>query len=90
LVLDVLPREQKFNQDFFLVTVVSELPKENTSAKRRVGKNQQAVHINNSMCHNERKIREYFDWKTMMRISHPVYSPDLSLCDLCFFDYVKE
>jgi hypothetical protein len=36
---------------------VSELSKENTNAKQRVGNNQLVVHIDKSMCHNGRKIR---------------------------------
>jgi hypothetical protein len=52
LVLDVLPREQKFNQNHFLAIVAPESSKKNTNAKRRVGKNQLIGHRDNSMCHN--------------------------------------
>jgi hypothetical protein len=60
LALDVLPREQKFNQDHFLTATAPELSKENSNAKRRVDKKQLVVHIGNSMCYNGRKIQEYF------------------------------
>jgi arginine/lysine/ornithine decarboxylase len=57
LVLGVLPCEQNFNQNNLLAKVAPELFKENTEAKRRVSKNQLVVHMDNSMCHNGRKIR---------------------------------
>jgi predicted metalloprotease with PDZ domain len=60
LVLDVLLREQKFNQDLFLTAIAPELFKENSNAKRRVEKKQLVVHMDNSMCHNGHKIQEYF------------------------------
>jgi hypothetical protein len=40
LVLDVLPRKQKFKQNHFLVMVSPEPFKGNTNSKRKVGKNQ--------------------------------------------------
>jgi hypothetical protein len=60
LVLGVLAREQKFSQDHFLAMTALELSKENTNAKRRVGKHQPVKHMHSSECHNGRKIREDF------------------------------
>jgi hypothetical protein len=60
LVLDVLPREQKFNQNYFLTAIAPELSKENSNAKRRVHKERLVVHMDNYMCYNGRKIQEYF------------------------------
>jgi hypothetical protein len=53
--------------------------------RRIVGKNQLVIHMDNSLCRNGRKIPEYFARKRVMIVSHPVYSPDLSLCDFVFF-----
>jgi hypothetical protein len=90
LALDVLLHQQKFNQNHFLGMIAPELSKRNPNAKRRVGKNQLVVHIDNSMCHNGRRIREYFARKTIVRVPHPVYSPGLSPCDFWFFGYARE
>jgi hypothetical protein len=46
--------------------------------------------MDNSMCHDGRKIQEYFARKKMTRTPLPVYSPDLPPCDLWFFGYAKE
>jgi hypothetical protein len=63
LVLHVVPREQNFNQDHFLVTIAPGLYKENTNAKRRIGRNQLAMHMYSPMCDKGRKIREDFTRK---------------------------
>jgi hypothetical protein len=80
-ILAVLPREQKSNQGHFLAMIASELSNENMNAKRRVPKNQLVMHMDKSMYCTDRKIRRYFAKKTMIRVPHPVYSPDLSPCD---------
>jgi hypothetical protein len=56
LVLGVLRREQKFNQDHFLTAIAPELSKENSNAQRRVDREQPVIRMDNSMCHNARKI----------------------------------
>jgi hypothetical protein len=60
LVLDALSREEKLSQDNFLAVIAPELRKENSNSKRRIDKNELIVHMDNSRCHNERKMHEYF------------------------------
>jgi hypothetical protein len=90
LALDFFPREEKCNQNHCPAVMAPELSKEESNAKRRVDKKQLVVHIDNSICHNGRKIQEYFARKKMTRAPHPVYSPDLSPCDFWFFGHAKE
>jgi hypothetical protein len=52
LLFDVLPHEPKVHQDYRLAMTVAGSSKDNTDAKRRVGKNQQVAHMNNSGCRN--------------------------------------
>jgi transposase len=85
--------EEKFSQKHFFfpfAAIAPELSKENSNTKPRVDKKQLIVHMNNSMCHNGRKIQEYFARKEMTRAPHPVYSPDLSPCDFSLFGYAKK
>jgi hypothetical protein len=42
------------------------------------------------MCHNGRKIQEYFNWKTLMTVLHPAYSRELLPYDFWFFGPAKE
>jgi hypothetical protein len=90
LILDPLSREEKFNQDYFMAVDAPELSKENMNAERKVRKNRLFVHINNSMCHNGRKIRVYLPRKTLTRVPDPVDLPDLSPSDFWTFGYAKE
>jgi hypothetical protein len=78
LVLNVLPPMQKFNQGHLLTMIAPELSNENPDAKGRLHKNQLVAHMDKSICCHERKIREYFAWKTTMRVPYPVCSPGLS------------
>jgi hypothetical protein len=48
LVLNVLPRKPKLNQDHFLTMIAPELSDENPDAKGKVHKNQLAVHTDKS------------------------------------------
>jgi hypothetical protein len=81
LILNILPRERKLNQDDLLAFVASKLSKENTRTRRRVDMEQLFVHMDNCMCHDGSKIQQYFAQEKLKRITHAVYSPDLSLCD---------
>jgi hypothetical protein len=46
--------------------------------------------MDNPLWRNGRKMPEYFARKRVMIVSHPVYSPDLSLCDFVFFRCARE
>jgi hypothetical protein len=49
IVFGVLLREEKYNQDHFLAIIVRALAKENTETMRRVGRNEEEGHRNNSI-----------------------------------------
>jgi hypothetical protein len=55
----------EFNPDHFLAAIEPELSKENSNSKGRVDRKELIVHMDNSMCHNERKIQDYFARKMM-------------------------
>jgi hypothetical protein len=79
LVFGVLPREEKFNQYYFLAVIAPELLKKNSNSKRKVGKKEPIVHMDNSTCHYGCKIREYFARKKMVRI--PIqFIPQIGHC----------
>lgn len=61
LVLGIVSREEKFNQNHFLAVIAPELSKENSDAKRRIDTKQLVVHMDKSMRHNWSKIQYYFD-----------------------------
>jgi hypothetical protein len=89
-ILEIIPRECKFNQDSFLTFIAPELPNENARAKRRFDSKQLIVDLSNSMCTNGGKIQQNFARNKMTRVPHPVCSPNLSPCDFWLFGYAKE
>jgi hypothetical protein len=48
------------------------------------------VHIDNSICHNDRKVTDEFDNLKLDRIPHLPYSQDLSPCDFWSFGMLKQ
>jgi hypothetical protein len=46
--------------------------------------------MDNSMCHNGRKISLELEHNKIERAPHPVYSPDISPCDFWMFGFLKE
>jgi hypothetical protein len=90
LVLNFVPKETKFNQDYFIHAVLPALYSEKTRIARPKGAPSFSVHVDNSMCHNGAKITEKPAKKQIVRPPHPSYSPDLSPCDFELFEMVKE
>jgi hypothetical protein len=58
LVLNFLQKGTKFNQDYFIDTVLPNLYSEKRRIARRKGLPSFSVHMDNSMCHNGAKITE--------------------------------
>jgi hypothetical protein len=83
------PAKRNSNGTFF-AAIAPELSKKSSNSKRRVDEKELSVHMDNSMCHNGRKIQEYFARKKMTKTLHSVHSPDLSPCDFWFFGRAKE
>jgi hypothetical protein len=56
LVLDSLPKGQKYNQDYFVQKMIPELQSERSRFARRNAPVELAAHMDNSMCHNGTKV----------------------------------
>jgi transposase len=90
LVLNFLPKGTKFNQDYFIDTVLPSLYSEKRRFARRKGLPSFSVHMDNSMCHKGPKITEKLEKRHIARAPHPPYSPDLSPCDFWLFGVLKQ
>jgi hypothetical protein len=80
-VLNFLPKGTKFNQNYFIDTVLPNLYNEKRRIVRRMGLPDFSVHMDNSVCHNGVKITEKLEKRYITRAPHPPYSPDFSPCD---------
>jgi hypothetical protein len=61
ILLDVLPKGSKFNQQYFINYVFLDLKTENRNFRRRIPRATFWVHMDNSMCHNGSKAVSKFD-----------------------------
>jgi histone-lysine N-methyltransferase SETMAR len=89
-VLEPLLKGAKFNQDFFIDTVLPELVQEKRRFARRNPRTDFMVHMDNSAYHNGHKITNGFDRRHIILAPHPPYPPDLSPCDFWLFGFLKE
>jgi histone-lysine N-methyltransferase SETMAR len=89
ILLDVLPKGSKFNQQYFIDHVFPDLKMENRNFGRRMPLATFWVHMDNSMCYNGSKVVSKFDKHHIARLPHPPYSPDLSPCNFWLFWMLK-
>jgi histone-lysine N-methyltransferase SETMAR len=89
LVSEALPKGTKFNQDYFIQYILPGLYREKTRISRKTGFPAFSVHMDNSMCHNGRKVSDIFARRSIERAPHPPHSPDISPCDFWLFGYLK-
>jgi hypothetical protein len=89
-VLNFLQKGTKFNQDYFIDTVLPNLYSEKRRIARCKDLSSFSVHIDNSMCHHGAKITEKLEKRHIARAPHPAYSLDLSPCDFWLFGIWKQ
>jgi hypothetical protein len=86
VVLEILPKESKFNQLYFIDFIFLDLKKENVNFHGRIPQATFWVHMNSSMGRNGLKVASQFEGHHVSGLPHPPYSPDISLCDSWFFE----
>jgi hypothetical protein len=86
IISQALLKGKKFNQDYFISTVLPELVKEKRRLLRRKRGFPFLIHIAKPACHNSHKIINKLTAAGIARASHPPYSPDVSPCDFWLLD----
>jgi hypothetical protein len=89
ILLGVLPKGSKFNQQYFIDYMFPDLKTENRNFRCRMPLATFWVHMDNSMCHNGSKVVSKFDRYHIARLPHAPYSPDLIPCDFWLFEMLK-
>jgi histone-lysine N-methyltransferase SETMAR len=87
--LNVLPTGAQFTQEYFINSILPDILDEKQRILRRNRRGDFFVHMDNSLCHNRRKVTDEFNNRKLQRVAHPPYSPDLSPCDFWLFDMLK-
>jgi histone-lysine N-methyltransferase SETMAR len=89
LIAEYLPKDQKYNQDYFISDILPGLEREKMRYQRRKQGRTFFVHMDDSKSHDGGEIQGKFDIKGLVRAPHSPYSPDLSPCDFWFFGMAK-
>jgi hypothetical protein len=89
ILLDVLPKRSKFNQQYFIDYVFPDLKTENPNFRRRTPLATFWVDMDTLMCHNGSKVGSKFDKHHIARVPLPPYSTDFSPCDFWLFGMLK-
>jgi hypothetical protein len=90
LLLNVLSKGSKFDQQYFIDYAFLDLKTENLNFCRRMPLATFWLHMDNSMCHNGSKVVSKFNKHHITRLQRPPYLPDLSPCDFWLFGMLKE
>jgi hypothetical protein len=88
--LEALAHDQMHTQEYFIENILRDLLNGKMRNRRRNRAGPFFVHLDNSMCHNARKITEEISDAKLERLPHPAHSPDLSPCDFWLFGMLKE
>jgi hypothetical protein len=89
LVLSTLPYGQTFTQDYFITEMFPVLREKNVRFRHKHPGGNCFLHMDNSPCHNDKKITAEIEHRRLARALHPPYSPDHSLCDFWLFGLIK-
>jgi histone-lysine N-methyltransferase SETMAR len=89
-VLEALSKGTTFTQHYFISDILSDLDGEKLRYRRKNPGQGFFLPMDNSRCHNAKKITGKLQKKHITRAPHPPYSPDLSPCNFWFFGMVKQ
>jgi histone-lysine N-methyltransferase SETMAR len=90
IVLEALPKGTRCTQHYFISDILPDLDGENRRYRRNNPGQEMFLLMDNTKCHNAKKITGKLQKKHITREAHPPYSPDLSPCDVWFFGMVKQ
>jgi hypothetical protein len=90
IVLNSLPQDQSFTQDYFISEIIPAFTKEKLRFRRHHPGMTFSVHMDNSRCHNGRMATTEFDRRRLGRAEPTPYSPALSPSDFWSFGFLKE
>jgi hypothetical protein len=85
-----LPKERKYNENYFIFSVLPWLIKEKRRFARKNLGAAFLLQMDTSACRNGQKITGYLTSANIARAPHLPYSSDLSPCDFWLFGFLKE
>jgi hypothetical protein len=89
IVLDVLPKGHKYNQQYFVDYIFPDLKTGDLSFRRGMPESAFWVHMDNSMCYNGSKLMSKCEKRHVSGFPHARYSLDISPTDFWLFGILK-
>jgi hypothetical protein len=89
ITLNALSYGENFTQEYFIYNILPDLIHEKMQIYPKYQQGQFFIHMNNSMCHNSRKIADKILDAKLERLLHPPCSPDLSPRNFWLFGMLK-
>jgi hypothetical protein len=87
IIVNTLSYGVSFTQKYFINTILPDIVKARERIFRRVRKREFFMHMDNSICHNDRKVTNELAILKLDRVPDPPHSPYLSPCDFLLFEY---
>jgi hypothetical protein len=89
-VIDKLPTGAKMNSDYFTTNILGPLEQKVFPTGRNPHTKQLTIQLDNCSIHTSRTTEEYIREHNIIRLQHPLYSPDLAPSDFYLFPTIKE
>jgi hypothetical protein len=80
-VINLMPSGRTFNTEYFLKNVMEPLVQKTFPNDRTSGETRLHVHLDNCTVHESNRSHDFFTQNELVRVPHPLYSPDLSPSD---------
>lgn len=88
-IIDVLPKQDKFNSDYFINNILQPLEIKLYPEGRNPHSKKYTVHFDNARPHTSLKTRSFISNSELAQLEHPPYSPDISPSDFYLFGKLK-
>lgn len=88
-IVDVLPKGQKFNSEYFINNILEELQTEVYPDGRRKHSKKYSIHMDNAKPHTSVQTKSWISKSEFVQIEHPPYSPDIAPSDFYLFGNLK-
>ena len=90
LLIDALPKGNKFNSTYFCDSILSKLENEIKKRRPKMGFKNMFIHMDKAKPHKSIMSTEKIKTLGLSIINQPLYSPDIAPCDFWLFGLLKE
>ena len=90
VLIKILPNGKRFNSQYMVEEILPSLEQKVLKFRPKSGLKGIKLNLDNARAHNSKLTMQKISNYNIMRIPHPVYSPDIAPCDFLLFGKLKE